>query len=115
MGAFVTAATVGAYPGVFRAASHTAGGSVPDGTPNAAAPTESQVRGISTPYQMHHGDADVVVALSADQRFAALLTSRGVTNELLVYAGATHPDVASSQTVLARVRTWYQAHGVLNP
>ena len=115
MGAFVTAATVGAYPSVFRAASHTAGGSVPDGTPNASAPTESQVRGITTPYQMHHGDADVVVALSADQRLAASLTNRGVANELYVYPGATHPDVANNSSVFTRVRAWYQAHGVLSP
>jgi hypothetical protein len=76
---------------VFRAASHTAGGSVPDGTPNASAPTESQVRGITTPYQMHHGDADVVVALSADQRLAASLTNRGVANELYVYPARRIP------------------------
>jgi dienelactone hydrolase len=112
MGAFVTAATAGAHPELFRAASHTAGGIRPDFF-SAPAPSEAQVAGIRAPYQMHHGDRDLVVPLLADQLFDAALTLRGVDHELVVYPGADHDDVSASQTMLDRVRAWYAAKGVL--
>jgi dienelactone hydrolase len=111
MGAFVTAATAGAHPDLFRAASHTAGGIRPDSF-EAPAPTESQVAAIRAPYQIHHGDRDFVVPLLADQLFAAALASRGVRHELLVYPGADHDDVAGSPVVFERIRAWYASHGV---
>jgi alpha-beta hydrolase superfamily lysophospholipase len=107
----VTAALLGSYPNAFRVASHTAGGVRPEST-TGAAPLESQVTGIRAPYQMHHGDVDRVVALSADQRLATVLTGRGVLNELIVYPGADHDDVANNSVVLGRIRNWYAAHGL---
>ena len=112
MGAFVTAATAGAFPDLFRAATHTAGGIRPDFV-GAAAPTESQVASIRAPYQMHHGDRDFVVLLLADQLMDAVLTTRGVDHELVIYPGADHDDVSQSATMLERVRAWYRAKGVL--
>jgi dienelactone hydrolase len=111
MGAFVTAALIAAYPADFRAASHTAGGVRTGGTAGAA-PSEAQVATIRTPYQLHHGDADPVVALAQDLRLSALLRERGVVHELHVYPGADHDDVPFNTTVLARVRAWYAAHGM---
>jgi dienelactone hydrolase len=111
MGAFVTSALVAAYPGAFRAASHTAGGVLPGGIA-AAAPTENDVRRVRTPYQLHHGDADEVVPLVMDEYLAAVLRSAGVLSELHVYPGAAHNDLSRSPTVLARVRAWYQAQGM---
>ena len=59
------------------------------------------------------GDADVVVALAADQRLESLLRTRGVEHDLIVYPGATHNDVAQSDAVLSRVRAWYVGHGLI--
>ena len=111
MGAFVTAALVGASPDAFRVASHTAGGVRPPTGPGAA-PVDSQVLAIRAPYQMHHGERDAVVALALDQRLDAVLAARGVTHELIVHAGADHDDVALSPVVLEQVRRWYAAHGM---
>lgn len=111
MGAFVTAGLVAAYSQDFRVASHTAGGMRPD-TSEGAAPTESQARGIRTPYQCHHGDVDTVVPLAMDQRLSAILQDAGVPTELHVYRGASHNDVARDATVLTRIRAWYAAHGL---
>ena len=111
MGAFVTAATAGAFPELFRVASHTAGGIVPT-CPVCATPTESQVAGIRAPYQMHHGDRDFVVPLAADQLFADALRRRGAVHELVVYPGADHDDVSSDPIVLERIRQWYASAGL---
>jgi dienelactone hydrolase len=112
MGAFVTAALAGAYPGDYRAASHTAGGVRFDGVAGPA-PVEAQVRSIRAPYQMHHGDRDTTVALALDQRLDGILQSIGVPHELHVYPGADHDDVPRDAVVLGRIRAWYTAHGVL--
>jgi dienelactone hydrolase len=112
MGAFVTAALTGAYPGDFRAASHTAGGVRIDGIAGPA-PVEAQVRTIRASYQMHHGDRDTVVQLALDQRLDSILQAAGVVRELLVYPGADHDDVARDPVMLSRVRAWYTTHGVL--
>jgi dienelactone hydrolase len=115
MGAFVTAATIGAHPSDFRVASHTAGGVATANVPTAgllAAPLESQVRGIRTPYQLHHGADDIVVPLVMDQRLAAILQEMGIPFELHVYPGEGHNTVAFSTTVLDRIRMWYAANGV---
>ena len=111
MGAFVTTGLAATHPTLLRVASHTAGGVVPAGGV-VAAPIEAQGSAIRTPYQMHHGDRDVVVALSADQRLATLLSAAGTTHELHVYPGAEHNDVAFDTVVLDRVRAWYQRLGL---
>jgi dienelactone hydrolase len=111
MGAFVTSATAGAHPELFRAASHTAGGMRPDFIP-APAPNETQIAGIRAPYQIHHGDRDFVVPLVADQLFAAVLRGRGVEHELIVHPGADHDDLSLSEDVLERVRAWYVSKGI---
>jgi dipeptidyl aminopeptidase/acylaminoacyl peptidase len=61
---------------------------------------------------MHHGDRDQVVVIEADRLLAALLTSLGVPNDLVVYPGAEHDDVAVATVVLDRVRAWYAARGL---
>jgi dienelactone hydrolase len=116
LGAFVGEATAGAYPNLFRAASHTAGGIAPDFIPDiisGLAPTEAQIAGIRAPYQMHHGDRDLIVPVIADQLFDAALRSRGVTRQLLIYPGASHDDVRFDPVVLDRIRSWYRSNGVL--
>jgi dienelactone hydrolase len=112
LGAFVTTATAAAYPDLFRAASHTAGGIQPTAVISAA-PTASQIASLRVPYQMHHGDRDFVVPLLADQLLAAALRARGVDHELFVYPGADHDDLRLNETVLERIREWYRGHGVL--
>jgi dienelactone hydrolase len=111
MGAFVTTALAARHPSLLRVASHTAGGVRVD-LLTGAAPTETEARAIRAPYQMHHGSADVVVSLTADQRLDAALQAVGTAHELHVYAGAAHNDVALDATVLDRVRSWYTKHGL---
>jgi dienelactone hydrolase len=111
MGAFVTAALAATHPTLLRAASHTAGGVRADAVAGPA-PSETQGRSIRTPYQMHHGDRDLVVLLAADERLRAALVAAGTTHELNVYEGADHDDVAFNTAVLDRVRAWYTRHGV---
>lgn len=111
MGAFVTTAFAASHPDLLRVASHTAGGVRPDGVAGPA-PPETQGATIRTPYQMHHGDQDVVVSLASDQRLDAVLSARGTPRELHVYPGAAHNDVAFDATVLDRVRSWYARHGM---
>jgi dienelactone hydrolase len=112
MGAFVTSATAGTYPDLFRAVSHTAGGITPGSLDVPSAPTAAQVAGIRAPYQMHHGDRDFVVPLVADELLAAALRARGVTHELVVYPGASHDDVRTDPVVLERIREWYRSAGM---
>jgi chitodextrinase/dienelactone hydrolase len=112
MGAFVTAALVGSYPNDFKAASHTAGGVSDNKAPTWTSSTLAN--GIKVPYQMHHGDADAVVPLKDDQTLDSLLTSKGVTHELKVYAGYTHPDVRDNTTIMNTVKDWYTKYGVFS-
>jgi len=109
MGAFVTGQLLGTHPNAFRAASHTAGGA--GDWPSVTRPATAAR--IVTPYQLHHGDADQVVPLALDQELDRILTTSGTLHELRVYAGYDHARIASDATMLARVRTWYQTHGVL--
>lgn len=111
MGAFVTAALLGAYPGDFKVASHTAGGVNDSGQPGNA-PTPAQVQGIRTPYQLHHGDQDTVVALAMDQTLDGILTSLGVIHALLIYPGVDHAGISLNTTMFTRVRNWYTARGL---
>lgn len=114
-GAFVTTAAAAMHPDLFRAVSHTAGGIVPDPLTNltgSAAPTAVQAAAIRAPYQIHHGDRDLVVPLVADELFASALQLRGIGHELFVYPGAGHDDVSTDATVLGRVREWYAGHGM---
>jgi dienelactone hydrolase len=109
MGAFVTGQLLGTYPNDFRAASHTAGG-VSDG-PNAT--KRAAAEHIVTPYQLHHGDADQVVALAQDQALDSILANSGTPHELHVYVGYDHQRITFDAAMLSRVRSWYQTHGVL--
>jgi dienelactone hydrolase len=112
LGAFVTTATAGTYPELFRAASHTAGGIGPSAIP-AITPTASQVAGVRAPYQLHHGALDFVVPIYADQLLADAFRTQGVEHELVIYPTADHEAVRVNATVLERVRAWYASHGVL--
>ena len=112
MGAFVTTALLAAYPNDVRVASHTAGGVRPANFIAGPAPTEAQARMIRTPYQLHHGDQDMVVSITQDQRLDAILQANPVAHELYVYAGADHDDVSQNPTVLSRIRSWYAANQV---
>jgi dienelactone hydrolase len=111
MGAFVTGQLLGEYPGDFRAASHTAGG-VSIG-PNAT--QRSAAERILTPYQLHHGTEDNVVALFQDQTLDEILTAGSVAHEFHIYPGYDHQEIAFDQGMLERVHNWYQANGVLAP
>ena len=109
MGAFLTAQLMGRHPGVFRAASHTAGG-----VSAGVLATQAEVAAaIVTPYQMHHGDQDTVVPLAFDQTLDRILAERGTRRELHVYGGYAHDTIAADATMLDRVREWYAAAGVL--
>ena len=110
-GAFVTSGLQGAYPGLFRVASHTAGGARLD-TQSAAVPSASQVSAIRAPYQLHHGDKDQTVPLASDQLLASILLAQGVPHQLYVYPGAGHSDVTFSAVMFDRVRTWYISKGM---
>ena len=109
MGAFVTAATVGIFPSLFRVASHSGGG-VYD---YYLAWTKTvQADGITAPYQIHHGGADSTVPLKDDQRLDSLLQAHGVPNQIYVYPGYSHTDMTFDTTMYGRIHTWYTAHGL---
>jgi dipeptidyl aminopeptidase/acylaminoacyl peptidase len=112
LGAFVTTATAGTYPDLFRVASHTAGGMGTTAIP-AVVPSASQVAGVRAPYQMHHGLLDIVVPLYADELLANSFASQGLEHELVVYPTADHDDIKMDSTALARIRAWYASHGLL--
>ena len=77
-------------------------------------PSPSQAAGIGTPYDIHHGDADEIVPLSADHRLASILDANGVPYELFIYPGAGHPNVTPffTPTFYARVHAWYAKYGL---
>jgi dienelactone hydrolase len=112
MGAFVTGQLLGTYPGDFRAASHSAGGAN-DAGPNAT--RTAAAAAIRTPYQLHHGDADTVVAIGLDRELADILAATRTPHELREYPGFTHEQMALDSAMLERVREWYRARGVLAP
>lgn len=111
MGAFLTGQLLGAYPEDFLAAAQTAGG-VSDG-PNATHPDAAAL--IRTPFQVHHGDADVVVPIAFADRLVSILAANRVTHDYHVaeYTGYSHAQIAQDPGMLERVRLWYQEHGVL--
>lgn len=109
MGAFATGQTVGRAPNAFRAASHTAGGTSAGG----AATTKDAAIAIRTPYQIHHGTADVVVSVRLDEALDDVLAASGVAHELHRYPDYTHEQIAHDATMLERVRDWYRIHAVL--
>jgi dienelactone hydrolase len=111
MGAFVTTAFVAAYPEDVRVASHTAGGVLLDAIHMAGmpAPSVTQARQIRTPYQWHHGLLDFAVPFLLDRRFDASLDA---PHEGYLYRRLGHSEVAMDAEVLARIRTWYAAHGL---
>lgn len=112
MGAWVSTALANEYPDEFRAATTTGGGVRPASIRRGPAPTPEQTEHIRTPFQLHHGGADETVQPSFDQRFANLLTEHGVENELVMYPGASHLQVRAHPAVLARIKSWYTAHGL---
>ena len=111
MGAFLTGELLGSAPHEFLVASHTAGGTSPQSV--AAATRPGTAERIVTPYQLHHGDADTVVALAADQDLARILARNGVSHELRVYPGYGHGEIAHDPGMLAAVREWYVAKGLI--
>jgi dienelactone hydrolase len=111
MGAYLDAAAAAAYPTEFRVASSTGGGVRPDRIRFGPAPSSSAVRGIRIPFQMHHGDADDVVPLDDDRRFASILDGLHVPNELYVYPGG-HLAPRSNPLMFERVHAWYARFGM---
>jgi dienelactone hydrolase len=108
MGAFVTGQLLGSFPADFLVASHTAGG-VSQG-PNATRRDAAEL--IVTPYQLHHGDLDTVVALFQDQTLANILAANSVDYEFIVYPGYDHQEITTDELMLNRVREWYEGHGL---
>lgn len=111
MGAFATGALLGTHPQRFLVGSHTAGGMSTQ--PGAAATSVAQAQGITTPYQLHHGDADTTVPLALDQALANQLAANPTVHQLLVYPGYTHAQISNDVAMLATVRAWYAQHGLL--
>jgi len=111
MGGFVTGQFLGTHPGLCLAASHTAGGTSMG--PNATEMSVAQQ--IITPYQLHHGDADVVVQYEYDQALADILEASGTPHEFYTYPGFSHEDMTDDPTMFERVRAWYTTYGVLTP
>lgn len=111
MGAFVTTAFVAAYPGDVRVASHTAGGVLLDALhlEGVPAPSVAEARRVQTPYQWHHGLMDFAVPFLLDRRFDLVLKA---PHEGYLYRHLRHAEVAENPEVLARIRTWYTAHGL---
>lgn len=112
MGAFLTGQLLGRHYSSFKAASHTAGGV---GTGTGAATTPAAAQQIRTPYQIHHSAADTTVPLVMGQALVDILKGNGVSHAFYVaeYPGYTHAQIANDPAMLARVRAWYQAYGVL--
>lgn len=79
--------------------------------PNSTRPDAAAL--ITTPYQLHHGDADTVVPLSQDQTLNAILAASATPHELHVYASHAHDQIPFDATMLSRVRTWYRQYGVI--
>jgi len=109
MGAFVTGQLVGTHPADFRAASQSSGGV----STNPASTQRAAAENITTPYQIHHGDADTVVPLSQAQTLNSILNASGTPHQFHIYPGATHEQMTYESTMLSRVRFWYRQHGVL--
>ena len=115
MGAWVSAVLAGDRPNEFRAVSTTGGGVRPPNIRRGPAPAEYQVRGIRTPFQLHHGGVDETVPVGWDERFDAILSSLGVEHELYVYPGEGHLPVRLDPRVLERIHEWYSKHGMFGP
>ena len=115
MGAWVSAAVASAWPNDFHVASTTGGGVRPNAIRRGPAPSESQLRGIRIPFQLHHGSADETLPVAYDERFDALLASLGVEHELYVYPGRGHLQVRSDLLLLERIHVWYAKHGMFTP
>jgi dienelactone hydrolase len=111
MGAFATGAVIGTFPGDFLVASQTSGGM--SDQPGSFATTRAQAQAIRIPFQLHHGDADTVVPLALAQSLAGVLAANPTVHELRVYPGFTHAQMSTDAGMLAAVRAWYVAHGLL--
>ena len=112
LGAYLDVAEISTYPSDFRVASHTSGGVRPAFIVIGPAPTVAEAGVIHVPYQIHHGDADTVVALSYEQRFDSVLTAVGTPHQYFVYPGASHTAVRLDPVMLQRVHDWYASHGM---
>jgi len=112
LGAYIDVAEISTYPSDFRVASHTSGGVRPAFIVIGPAPTVAEAGVIHVPYQIHHGDADTVVALSYEQRFDSVLTAVGTPHQYFVYPGASHTAVRLDPVMLQRVHDWYASHGM---
>ena len=112
LGAYLDVAEISTYPSDFRVASHTSGGVRPAFIVIGPAPTVAEASVIHVPYQIHHGDADTVVALSYEQRFDSVLTAVGTPHQYFVYPGASHTAVRLDPVMLQRVHDWYASHGM---
>lgn len=112
MGAYVTTALLGAHPGEFRVASHTGGGVRPAAIVIGPAPSPGAAVGITTPYQLHHGELDQTVPLSYELRLDSMLTARTIPHQLFVYPGEDHLGPSRSPVMLQHVHDWYAANGM---
>ena len=110
LGAFTSAALVGAYPSHFRAASHAGGGIGTWGSATKLA----QVVTITAPYQMHHGDADEQIPYTWDVAFDTTLQSVNIAHQLCTYPGALHMAVSNDSVMMTKIRQWYTQYGVVD-
>jgi dienelactone hydrolase len=112
MGAWVSVVVASEYPNDFRVGSTTGGGIRPAVVRRGPAPSPYQLRGLRTPFQLHHGGADETLPVEYDERLDQLMREQGVEHQLYVYPGKGHLQVRSDPVLLARIREWYSAHGM---
>ncbi|WP_421800521.1 PKD domain-containing protein [Haliscomenobacter sp.] len=108
-GAFITAGLAAVYPSKFRALAHTAGGASDAIGSSTISLAEAQQ--IKTPYLLHHGSIDNVVALAWDADLAKVLTQNGVSNRLYEYPGFGHSEVRFDLEMYTRTKAWFEKYG----
>jgi dipeptidyl aminopeptidase/acylaminoacyl peptidase len=78
------------------------------------APSVAKSEKIVTPFLMLHGGADAVVRPSQSALLKDVLDKNRVPNERHVFDGEGHPiDQSKRGEVFARIRAWFEQHGVL--
>jgi dipeptidyl aminopeptidase/acylaminoacyl peptidase len=114
MGGFVTIGLAASEPTRLKAAAITGSGIAPRaGYP---APSTEQAAKIRTPFLMLHGSVDNVVRPSQSAALKEVLEKNQVPLDYHVFEGEGHPiDRTQGPEVYARMRRWFEKHGILKP
>jgi dienelactone hydrolase len=115
MGGFLTLGFCGTEPGQTRAAAICAGGAGPrDDVPM---PSLALAARITTPTLLLHGTVDQAVPYGSSAAVQAALDQARVSNRRVTFVGMDHglpTNAATKPVVLALIREWFAAHGVLD-